>query len=135
MKLNEIIRHIKANNSLSIIKNLEDDINIKRLVKYTPYDYNNIDIYEDKNVIIQLKTWLPYQKTKIHNHENFEECHFKVIKGVLNERIFDNHIMTHKKIFNVGDYSSHYDCSFYHQILNKSKFKEAITFHAYRKVV
>lgn len=100
--------------------------------KYNMYIYQPRIIYKDNMTNVKLITWLPSQGTEVHGHPEYNQCYFKILKGKLNEDLYDrntfNLFKTKKYVYNDIGYCHD---SYVHRIINMENTEPAVSLHIY----
>ena len=133
MTLPNIFRQLRLGNSnyFKLLANYNSSDWVMN-ANYNLYAYNPRIIYHDNMTKVKLITWMPSQGTEVHGHPEYNECHFKILRGQLNEDKYDrNDFNLYKsKRYNLGDIGF---CSgnHVHRIRNIDFKEPAVSLHIY----
>ena len=123
------INHTNLKNYSKLLYNYKSQDYIK-YVKEDRLKYNRTIVHKDNNFEIYVLTWLPFQKSGIHNHAE-NGCLMKVLEGNIIERKYnkDLHPISQDYLLK-GDVSYIDDTMYYHSLTNNS-MKTCVTLHVY----
>ena len=101
--------------------------------RYNKYKYSPHTIYEDKEVVAKIITWLPTQQTSVHGHPHYNSCYYKVLIGQLTEYLYnkENLDLFKTNIYRQDDIGQ---CkkNYFHKILNNDN-NLSVSLHLYTK--